>query len=150
MCHHTREPAVLSRVSCLPFHLNIDRFHQPCLLPGRTSRIGEDCRPRTTWRPLTLCGQPGSPSFASHWRFFATPTRRYHGRTLIRPSSPACANPKSKGVCTHAGSESAAACFGHALGDPSPWPSKEMISDSVELCETEVCFLHIQLIGTNV
>ena len=28
--------------------------------------------------------------------------------------------------------------------------SKEMISDSVELGETEVCFLHIQLIGTNV
>ena len=28
--------------------------------------------------------------------------------------------------------------------------SKEMISDCVELCETEVCFLHIQLIGTNV
>ena len=25
-----------------------------------------------------------------------------------------------------------------------------MISDSVELCKTEVCFLHIQLIGTNV
>ena len=28
--------------------------------------------------------------------------------------------------------------------------SKEMISDSVELCETEVCFIHIQLTGTNV
>ena len=28
--------------------------------------------------------------------------------------------------------------------------SKEMISDSAELRETEVCFLHIQLIGTNV
>ena len=28
--------------------------------------------------------------------------------------------------------------------------SKEMISDSVELCETEVCFLHIQIVGTNV
>ena len=28
--------------------------------------------------------------------------------------------------------------------------SKEMISNSVELCETEVCYLHIQLIGTNV
>ena len=28
--------------------------------------------------------------------------------------------------------------------------SKEMISDSVELCETNVCFLHIQLMGTNV
>ena len=27
--------------------------------------------------------------------------------------------------------------------------SKEKISDSVELCETAVCFLHIQLIGTN-
>ena len=28
--------------------------------------------------------------------------------------------------------------------------SKDMISDSVELCETAVCFLHIQLVGTNV
>ena len=28
--------------------------------------------------------------------------------------------------------------------------SREMISDSVELCETAVCFLHIQFIGTNV
>ena len=28
--------------------------------------------------------------------------------------------------------------------------STEMISASVELCETEVCFLHIQLTGTNV
>ena len=28
--------------------------------------------------------------------------------------------------------------------------SKELISDIGELCETEVCFLHIQLIGTNV
>ena len=28
--------------------------------------------------------------------------------------------------------------------------SKETISDSFELCETEVWFLHIQLIGTNV
>ena len=88
MCHHTREPTVLSRVSCRPPHLNVDRFHQPCLLPGRTSRIGEDCRPRTTWRPLTLFEQPGSSSFASHWRFFATPTRRYHGRMLIHPSHP--------------------------------------------------------------
>ena len=28
--------------------------------------------------------------------------------------------------------------------------SRETISNSVELCETEVCFLHIQLTGTNV
>ena len=78
VCHHTREPTVLSRVSCRQFHLNIDRFHQPCLLPGRTSRIGEDCRPRTTWRPLTLFGQPGSSSFACHWRFLL---RRLDGTT---------------------------------------------------------------------
>ena len=31
--------------------------------------------------------------------------------------------------------------------NPEP---KKMINDSVELCETEVCFLHIQLTGTNV
>ena len=62
MRHHIKGLTVLSRVSCRPFHLNVDRFHQPCLLPGRTSRIGEDCRPRITWRPLTFCGQPGSSS----------------------------------------------------------------------------------------
>ena len=28
--------------------------------------------------------------------------------------------------------------------------SREIISDSVELCETEVCFLHIQQMGTSV
>ena len=28
--------------------------------------------------------------------------------------------------------------------------TREIISASVGLCETEVCFLHIQLIGTNV
>ena len=28
--------------------------------------------------------------------------------------------------------------------------SREIISASVDLCETDVCFLHIQLIGTNV
>ena len=67
VCQHTREPTVLSRVSCRPFHLNFERFHQPCLLLRRTSRKGEDCRPRTTWLPLTLFGQPGSSSFASHW-----------------------------------------------------------------------------------
>ena len=28
--------------------------------------------------------------------------------------------------------------------------SREMTSASLELCETEVCFLHIQLMGANV
>ena len=74
VCRHTRKPTVLSRLSCRPPHLNFDRFHQPCLSPWRThgccARIGEDCRPRTTWRPLTVFGQPvGSPSFATHWRY---------------------------------------------------------------------------------
>ena len=36
VCRHTRQPTVLSRVSCRPFHLNIDRFHKPCLFPWRT------------------------------------------------------------------------------------------------------------------
>ena len=53
--------------------------------------IGEDCRPRTTWRPLTLFGQPGSSSFATRWRFLPRRLRRYHGTMLIHPSSPACA-----------------------------------------------------------
>ena len=34
-----------------------------------------------------------------------------------------------------------------SMREPAP---RETISDSVELCETEVCFLHIQLVGTNV
>ena len=36
---------------------------------------------------------------------------------------------------------------GPSMRNPS---SREMISDTVELCETEVCFLHIQLTGTHV
>ena len=103
MCHHTREPTVLSRVSCRPSHLNVDRFLQPCLIPGRTSRIGEDCRPRTTWRPLTLFGQPGSSSFGSHWRILP---RRLDGTTAGCYSSftPCVCHPWTTGVCTHAGS----------------------------------------------
>ena len=68
-----------SCLSCGTPHLNIVRFHQPCLLPWRTpychrntagfwAGTSEDCHPRTTWRPLTLFGQPGSFSFAN-WRF---------------------------------------------------------------------------------
>ena len=34
-----------------------------------------------------------------------------------------------------------------SIREPS---SREIIPDSVALCETEVCFLHIELIGTNV
>ena len=34
-----------------------------------------------------------------------------------------------------------------SMREPS---SREIMSASAELCETEVCYLHIQLIGTNV
>ena len=122
MCHHTREPTVLSRVSCRPSHLNVDRFHQPFLLPWRThllppitagcwERVGEDCHLRTTWRPLTLAGSPVLPPCVS-LEVFATPNTRYHGRTLIRLSlSPACAEGKG---CLHTRR------FGTLVGPPPP------------------------------
>ena len=73
VCRHTREPTVLSRQSCRPFHLNVDRFHKRCLLPWRKPLLppkhgwllGRDrwglSVPRTTWRPLTLAGSPNLP-----------------------------------------------------------------------------------------
>ena len=97
MFHHTR----LVQGELPPNPLSIDRFHLPCLLPWRVlfleARIGEDCR-RTTSRPLTSCRQTGSSLLASHWRYFTTPTRRYHGRTFIRPSPP-CGHPQTR--CLH-------------------------------------------------
>ena len=33
---------------------------------------------------------------------------------------------------------------------PRRLASNDVASDWIELCETEVCFLHIQLVGTNV
>ena len=119
MCHHTWEPTVLSRVSCRPSHMNFDRFHQPCLFTWAHSRVGEDCHPRTTWRPLTL---RAARLFllASHWKIFATPTGRYHGRVVTSPFTPANATPKKKRVFAHTQvrdpCESAAACCGPALG----------------------------------
>ena len=125
VCHHTREPTVLSRVSCRPSHLNFDRFHQPCLLAGRTSRIGEDCRPRTTWRPLTLWEQPVFLLCVS-LEVLTTPARRCHGRMLIHPSS-LHVPPRTRRVFAHTQvrdpRECAAASCGHALGTPSSWPS---------------------------
>ena len=43
-------------------------------------------------------------------------------------------------------------CHNSSAGKPSirKPASSENISDSVELCDTAVCFLHLQLIGTNV
>ena len=88
--------------------------------PRRTSRVGEDCRLRTTWRPLTLAGRPALLLCVS-LEVSATPTRRYHGRMLLHPSSPACATRDAE-VIAHTQvrdpRESAAACYGPALGTP--------------------------------
>ena len=124
VCHHTREPTVLSRVSCRPFHLNVDRFHQPCLLPGRTSRTGEDCRPRTTWRPLTIFGSLALPVRLTGGFCHADQTVP---RQDVNSSFPPCVcHPVYQRVFAHTQvrdpRESAAACLGNALGTPSPWP----------------------------
>ena len=86
MCHDTREPTVLSRVSCRPFHLNVDRFHQPCLSPGRTSTY-------SFWaaRLILLCVS------------LEVLPRRLDGTTeesdfILLP--PACATPYTRG-CLH-------------------------------------------------
>ena len=99
MCHHTREPTVLSTVSCRPFQLNFDRFHQTCLLPGRTSRKGGACRfpaPRGGHLPLQAVGLF---LLCVSLEVFATPTRRYHSRMLIHPSPRARATRQSG--CLH-------------------------------------------------
>ena len=140
MGRHTREPTVLSRLSCRPPHLNFDRFHQPCLLPGRTSRIGEDCRPLTTWRPLTLTGSPALPPLRLTGVFLPRPTGRYHGRMLIHPSPPACATPAAKVVCTHAGSGPSRVrrrLFLACLGGPhSPDHQKSFRASPASGCES--------------
>ena len=70
-------------------------FKQPCLFPWRVfflaesngSGLGGSCR--SPWWPLTCStGSPALPSCVS-LKVFTTLTRRYHGRTLIRPSLPA-------------------------------------------------------------
>ena len=107
MCRHTREPAVLSRVSCRPSHLNVDRFHQPCLLPWRapychrnTAGLGRD-----RWGLSSPYHVTGTYPFGAARLFLlrdslATPTRRYHGRMLIHPLPPACGTPLPK-KCLH-------------------------------------------------
>ena len=54
LCHHTREPAVLSRVSCRP-----TPEHWP-FSPALPVTLALS-HPRTTWRPLTLAGSPVLP-----------------------------------------------------------------------------------------
>ena len=110
-----------------PTPLNFDRFHQPCLLPGRTPGKVRTVRPRTTWRPLTLSGSlVFSPCVSL--KVLTTPTGRFHGKTLVRPSLPCVCHSvrEKKGSRTQAGSRPSRVrrrLFGARLGTPSPWRS---------------------------
>ena len=117
-----------SRRSCpgwgAAHHLNIDRFHQPCLLPGVPSCCQRTVVPAARGDHFPLRAARSS-LLCVPLEVLTTTTRRYHDRPLIRPFLPACATPHHKGVCTHAGSDprgSAAACWRHALEPPSPSP----------------------------
>ena len=72
VCHHTRDPTVLSRVSCRSFHWPFSpalpvTMAQP-LTATETRQPAGQGEVRTVI-PTYPCGQPGSPSFASHWRY---------------------------------------------------------------------------------
>ena len=100
-----------------PWFLHIDRFHQPCLSPGR---IRGQLRTVIPYHVATtyLCGQPSLPSL----RLTGS---TYHGRTLIRPSLPACATRAKRSLHTRRFGTLAGApppVEGHAFGTPSPWP----------------------------
>ena len=109
-------------------HLNMNRFHQPCLLPWRTPHchqtrlsVGQDCRPRTKWRPVILAGSPFLPPCATHWRYCHPDLTE--PRQDVNSSFPPCmCHPRGERVFAHTQvrdpRESAAACFGHALGRP--------------------------------
>ena len=114
LCHHIREPTVLTRVRvqapfpefwplapALPFTLA-----HPCGRCKNGSCSGRDKWELSPHHVATTypCGQPGSSSLCVLIGGFATPVGRYHGRTLSRPSSPACATPCLEGVGTRAGS----------------------------------------------
>ena len=111
--HPRADGLVQGERAALP--LNVDRFHQPCLLPWRIPHgrcrncsCSVQGQVRTAVQVprgdhLPLAGSPVLPPLRLTGSF-ATPTRRYHGRMLIHPSSPCVCHPRCRGVCTHAGS----------------------------------------------
>ena len=146
MCHHTREPTVLSKVSCRPPHLNFDRFHQPCLLPGPTSRIGEDCRfpvPPNNTLPLR----------AARLFLLLRLTRGFcHDdytvpRQDVKSSFPPCTCHPPVWVFAHTGSGPSRVCrrlFTACLGDPSPLASVLTGISDLKLCLGFVVYsLHV-------
>ena len=101
-----------------------------------------DCRPRTTWRPLTLAGSPVLPPCVS-LEVFATPTRRYHGRTLIRPSPSLRVPPCGRGVHTRR--------FGTVTSPPlvsdMPWgaPSSLTTHETVRSSNNDSIMMSMQI-----
>ena len=135
MCH-IREPTVLSRMSVPLRLLNFDRFHQPLPVTLAHPLTATETRlavgqghvrtvilaPRGDQSPLRAAR---SSLLCVSLEVLTTPTGRFHGRTFVRPSSPACATPTTR-VFAHMQvrdpHESAAACWTPALGTPSSWP----------------------------
>ena len=78
VCRHTREPTVLSRVSCRPPHLHSRPFSPA--LPVTWAHFQGKWRLSSPYHVAATypCGQPGSSSFASHWKFLP---RRLDGAT---------------------------------------------------------------------
>ena len=114
MCHHTWEPTVMSGVSCRPSHLNVDRFHQPCLSPGRIPVLSD---PRTTY-------PRGQPSFSSLplTGGFCHADWTVPRQDVKSPFSLRC-HTQCKGVCTHASSgpsRERRRLLNPCLGDPIP------------------------------
>ena len=137
MCHHTQEPTVLSMVSCRPFHLNIDRFHQPCLLPGRISRIGEDCRfpvPRGGHLLPSWVGSPALPPLLLTGGFCHA-DRMVPRQDVNSSFLPCMCHPEGEGVCTRR--------FGTFASPPPPVQRKPPIRS---LADSLASRIHASLI----
>ena len=61
--------------------------------------IGEDCRPRTTWRPLTLAGSPVLPPCTTHWRYCHAD--KTVPRQDVNSSFPSCVCHSKSESCSH-------------------------------------------------
>ena len=125
VCRHTREPTVLSRVSCRPSHLNVDRFHQPCLLPWRAPLLP----PKHGWLGQWYHVAATYPFSAARLSPFATHWRYCHAdwtvpRQDVNSSFLSCVcHPDVKGAHTHAGwgpSRFRRRLLSACLGDPIP------------------------------
>ena len=109
MCHSTQEPTVLSRMSCRPISWILTLFTSlACYTGAFRDRLGLSS-------PYHVATLEGSPVFLPcvSLEVLFTPTRRYHCRTFIRPSSPCVCHSVWKS-CLHTRR------FGTLAGPPPP------------------------------